>query len=407
VTQSVAEAEADSSRGWWVVAATFTLLLLGFGAAYSFTAFFPAFEREFEASREEVSFIFGIAGFLYFALGALSGALADRFGTRPVVLTGVIILGAGLALGSYASSLMDAYLAFGLGVGVGVGFAYVPAVAAVQRWFIAKRGMAGGFAVAGIGVGTLVMPPVAAFLIAEGGWRFAYLVIGVAVLTLGLAAGLAIDDPPSHRQGRLGGGASLRGASLGEAVRSRAFILFWLASFMLSVGLFVPFVHLVPYAIDRGFGKQEGVLLLSLIGLGSTLGRFVLSGVADRIGRRLALTLMYLGVGLMDLLWLWGGSLAALYVFAVVYGLCYGGFVAMAPAVSADYFGTRRLSSIIGWLYTSVALGTLLGPPLAGRAYDLFRSYDLPILIGAVTGLVAGGIVYMMGPPARAYSVAD
>lgn len=399
--------ETDSARGWIVVAATFVFLVLGFGASYSFTAFFPSLEAEFQASREEISLVFGISGFLYFFWGAISGGIADKFGTRIVVLLGTVLLGAGLIAGSYATTLTQAYVAFGLGIGIGIGFAYVPSVGAVQRWFVVKRGMAGGFAVAGIGVGTLIGPPIAAELIEYGGWRFAYLVMGITVLTVGLVAATRIDDPPLHKQGRAAGGSSLRGAELGPALRSRAFLMFWLSSFLLSIGLFVPFVHMVPYAIDRGFGTDAGVLLLSLIGVGSTLGRFVLAGFADKIGRRNALVLMYAGVGLMDLVWLWGGSLEVLYVFAVVYGLCYGGFVGTAPAVSADYFGMKRLSSIIGWLYTSVALGTLVGPPLAGRAFDLYHSYDLPILVGAVSGLAGALIVLLIGQPRADFSVAD
>jgi MFS family permease len=391
----------DSARGWSMVAATFTLLFLAFGAAYAFTAFFPSLEAEFNASRQDVALIFGISGFLYFMLGALSGAIADWIGTRPVVLFGVLLCGGGIVWGSFAQSLMEAYLAFGLGIGVGIGFFYVPAIGAVQRWFTVRRAMAAGFAAAGIGAGTMIMPGVAKILIAEpGGWRYAYGTIGICVLLLGFVAALRIDDPPSHSTARRAG-TGLQGARVKQALVSRGFVLLYLSSLMLSLGLFVPFVHLEPYAQDKGLGEGTGVFLLMLIGVGSTLGRFVLASLADKIGRRNALALMYAGVGLMDLVWYWGGSLHVLYVFAVVYGLCYGGFVGTAPAVSADYFGVRKLSSIIGWLYTSVAFGTLAGPPLAGRAFDLYQSYDLPILIGAVSGLIAAVLVLLMGPPRR------
>jgi MFS family permease len=406
-TTSSQSATVEGGHGWVVVAATFVIVFLGFGAAYSFTVFFPFLEREFGASREQVSLTFSIAGFLYFVLGALSGPLADRFGTRPIVMTGMLIAGGSLVLGTFSRSLTETYLTFGVGFGVGIGFAYVPAVGAVQRWFVAKRGMAGGMAVAGIGVGTLAMPPIAAFLIDYGGWRYAYLVMGVALLSLGLMAAFRIEDPPAYREARNAGGGGLDGSDLWPALRSRAFILFWLSSLMLSIGLFVPFVHLVPYAIDRGLGAGTGILLLSLIGVGSTVGRFVLAGFADRIGRRRALVIMYSGVGLMDLVWLWGGSIEALYLFAVVYGLCYGGFVGTAPAVSADLFGTKKVSSIIGWLYTSVAVGTLLGPPLAGRAFDLYQSYDLPIIVGAISGLTAAVIMLFVGSGQDSNSVAD
>jgi len=391
----------DSARGWSMVAATFSLLFLGFGAAYAFTAFFPSLEAEFQASRQDVALIFGISGFLYFLLGALSGAIADSVGTRPVVLLGVLLCGGGIIWGAFAETLWEAYLAFGLGIGVGIGFFYVPAIGAVQRWFTVRRAMAAGFAAAGIGAGTMLMPGIAEVLIDRpGGWRYAYGTIGICVLVLGFVAALNIDDPPSHSIARRAG-TGLEGATVGQALGSRGFVLLYLSSLALSLGLFVPFVHLEPYAIDKGLGEGTGVFLLMLIGVGSTLGRFVLASLADRIGRRNALALMYAGVGLMDLVWYWGGNIWALYVFAVVYGLCYGGFVGTAPAVSADYFGTRKLSSIIGWLYTSVAFGTLAGPPLAGRAFDLYQSYDLPILIGAASGLAAAVLVMLMGPPRR------
>ena len=156
----------DSARGWSMVAATFSLLFLAFGAAYAFTAFFPSLEAEFHASRQDVALIFGISGFLYFILGALSGTIADRIGTRPVVMFGVLCCGGGIIWGAFAESLMEAYLAFGLGIGVGIGFFYVPAIGAVQRWFTARRAMAAGFASAGIGAGTMLMPGIAKLLIA-------------------------------------------------------------------------------------------------------------------------------------------------------------------------------------------------------------------------------------------------
>ena len=106
-----------------------------------------------------MSLVFSLAGFLYFGLGIVSGPLADRFGSRRLAVAGMILTGLGLAAASAARSLPEVYAAYGLGVGLGVGCAYVPAIGAVQRWFVRRRGFASGLAVSGIGVGTLVMPP--------------------------------------------------------------------------------------------------------------------------------------------------------------------------------------------------------------------------------------------------------
>ncbi len=162
--------------GWFVVAAAFTVTLVGFGCAYTFSAFLAPLQAEFGASRGSVSLVFSLAGFLYFALGVLSGPLADRWGSRTLAVLGMLLTGAGLALASVAQTLTQVYLAYGLGVGLGVGLSYVPAIGAVQRWFVRRRGFASGIAVSGIGVGTLVMPPLATALIAAFGWRHAYLV---------------------------------------------------------------------------------------------------------------------------------------------------------------------------------------------------------------------------------------
>jgi MFS family permease len=138
------------------------------------------------------------------------------------------------------------------------------------------------------------------------------------------------------------------------------------------------------------------VLLLGVIGVGSTGGRFFLGGLADRMGRQRALLLMFAGMGLslaartcLDGFW----SLAG---FAFIYGVFYGGFVALLPALIMDYFGGRQISGIIGVLYTSVGVGTLIGPSAAGFAFDVSQSYLLPILASAAANLVAAGIMLAM-----------
>jgi len=158
-------------------------------------------------------------------------------------------------------------------------------------------------------------------------------------------------------------------------------------------------VHLAPYAEDRGIGHGTAVFLFSLVGIGSTLGRFLVGGTADRLGRRASLGAMFLGMGVMMLWWLASSSAWQLALFALVFGTCYGGWVALAPALVVDYFGGRNASGIIGALYTSVAIGTFAGPTLAGMAFDLLQSYTVPILASAATMFLAVAGVAAMGPP--------
>ena len=387
--------------GWFVVIGAFAVTFVGFGCAYTFSAFVEPLQREFGASRGSVSLVFSLAGFLYFSLGIVSGPLADRFGPRRLAVAGMLLTGLGLAAASMARSLSEVYAAYGLGVGLGVGCAFVPAIGAVQRWFVRRRGFASGLAVSGIGVGTLVMPPLASLFIDTLGWRDAYLAVGALAAAVGGGMALLIEnDPRNHGLGPDGdppqsGAQSARpeGATVSEAIRSHRFLSLYAACLICSFGVFVPFVHLVPYARDHGAAPSSAVLLLSVIGVGSTAGRFFLGGLADRMGRQPSLLLMFSGMALALAIWVISANIWSLAAFAFVYGVFYGGWVAVLPAVVMDYFGGRNVSGIIGILYTSVAFGTLIGPSAAGFVFDISHSYTLPILASAGANIVAAAIV--------------
>ena len=104
--------------GWFVVAAAFAVTFVGFGSAYTFSAFVDSLQTEFGASRGSVSLVFSLAGFLYFSFGIVSGPLADRWGSRRLAVLGMIVIAAGLVLAGRAQSLTAVYAAYGLGVGL-------------------------------------------------------------------------------------------------------------------------------------------------------------------------------------------------------------------------------------------------------------------------------------------------
>ena len=367
-----------------VVAAAFTLMFVGFAAAYSFAAFFRAFEAEFGASRAHIALVFSVAAFLWFLLGAPGGMAADRFGPRRVALVGVVAMVVGLWLASRAPSLGVLYVTYSIAVGVGVGLVYVPSVGAVQPWFTQNRALASGLAIAGIGAGNIAGPLLAAWWIAAFGWRGAYVALALFTLVLGGAAALAIRAKPGLAATR-----AASGTSLGAAVRTQPFWLLYIGLVLTCIGLFVPMVHLGPFAQDAGYTEAQGVTLVSLIGVGSLIGRFTIGGVADRLGRTVSLAVMYAGLGVMLLVWWSTSQWWLLAVFAVVFGAFYGAYVALLPTIVMDLYGARDVSGIIGWLYTGAGVGTLIGPWLAGAAYDAFGSYNVPILGAAAVSFLA------------------
>lgn len=400
----MADGQGRFYYGWYVVAAAFTVMLVGFAAAYSFSAFFPALQQEFNASRASISLVFSVGGALYFWVGAISGPLSDRFGPRWVCLFGFCALGAGLTAAGLAPSLAVVYLGFGLGIGLGVGFTYVPAVGAVQPWFLRRRGFASGLAVSGIGVGTLIGPLLASALIGAIGWRETFIALGLGAAVAGGAVSLVLENDPERRPGGMRDEAGAAGAApvsigLRDALRTRPFLLLYASAACLSFALFVPFVHLVPYALDHGFSVATGALVLGLVGIGSTVGRFLVGSVADRYGRLEVYVCCFGGVAMTFFVWLLASELVLLGIFAFVFGTFYGGFVALAPSVTVDYFGPGAAASIIGFFYSSVGVGTLLGPPFAGYVFDRLGGYEYAIVAGQYAAIVATGLAMLLPSP--------
>ena len=379
-------ADTEPRYGWVVVWACFVALAVIFGVAYSFAAFFGSFAHEFNASRAEVSLVFGLSGLLYFVLGAFGGMLADRFGPRRVTSAGMLCICAALVGGAMARSMLELTLVYGVGLGVGIALVYTPAIGSVQPWFTRRRGLAAGIASAGVGAGTFGVPLLAAAAITQWQWRSTMLALAVGVLVIGLGSTLMLRRAPAAARRADG---TVPGTPFGEALRSRSFLWLYAMCVLGAPAMFIPFAHLSASARDLGVADAQSVGLVGLIGIGSLIGRFVIGPVADRLGRPLTLVGVQASLGLSMLLWLSAPHYPALAVFAFWMGLSYGGIVSLMPALCMDLYGARAVSSIIGALYTGAALGNAAGPWVAGRVFDSSGSYSMVIVGCALLSLGA------------------
>ncbi len=383
--------ERDSRHAWRMVAAGFLATFTLFGVAYSFGAFFRPIAAEFGASRSATSAIFSITAFIYFMLGPITGHFADRVGPRPVAAAGALATGAGLIATASIHRLAEAYFTYGLGVGVGVACCYVPLVAAVSGWFLKRRTTALGIAVSGIGAGTLAVAPLAAALIKHYGWREAYTLLGVGAAASLLACAWLAEPPPVELDSPP--------APMRQIFRSPAFRLMYAGCLLWTVATTVPFVFLPSFAQSVGIKPIAAAALVGIIGFASTAGRVGLGPVADQYGVIRAFQGCILALGLSFALWLAAESYWPLAAFALAMGVSYGGAVALTPAVLAELFGARGLGVVLGVLYTSSAIGTLLGPPVCGALIDHTGSYRIAV---AFTMALTVGSFAILAPLARA-----
>lgn len=381
--------QLDSPRGWMAVGAAMLATFAVFGVAYSFGAFFSAMSASFNTGKGKTTLLFGIANFVYFIGGVFTGRVCDRVGPRPLLLAAAASLGAGLWLTSLVDRLWLGYLTYGLGVGVAVACAYVPMVSTVGAWFGRRRTLAVGLAVAGIGLGSLTASYVSPHLIEAYGWRGTYRIYAVVGVVLLLVAFVLADRAPRNEAATPAAAASLR-----QAAKNSSFRYLWASMFMMSQGLFVPFVFLPAYARDEGISKASASLLVGLIGGSSIFGRLIFGVIGGRLGVLRLYQLCIASTALTVVLWLTsGGRFPMLVLFALFFGAVYGGFIALAPAVTAQVYGTQGLGSVLGALYTSAGFGGI-GLFLAGELIESSGSYTVSIVATMLTALLSAVLLF-------------
>lgn len=385
------EAQIDRGYGWVVVGGAFIANAISFGILYSFTVFFPAIVREFGQGRGATAVIASVAAAIMLGAGAIIGRLADRFGYSRVIRTGAILVTVGLLLASVSQSIWQVLASYGLILGIGVGCAFLPSNSAVGQWFQVKRGLAIGIAVAGSGVGSVILAPVSQRLIAIYDWRIALRILAALAFVLLLIVSAAVR----------GRGGRHTSSVLGSMKSDRTFRILYMSAFVASYGYWVPFIHIVPFAQDHNITPGRAALLVSIMGAFNILGRVVLGAMADRLGRRGIFQISVTAMSASVLLWPLAGTFGSLAIFAGAYGFFSGTFISLLFALTADYFGIERLAGVTGLLNTAAMLGTLLGAPLSGLMFDATGTYTLAILIAGGT-LAAGSAVLVGLPPVPA-----
>lgn len=364
----------DRGYGWVVVGGAFVANAVGFGILYSFTVFFPSILKEFDSGRGATSVIVSVAAAVMLGMGGVLGRLTDRVGPRKMVAAGALLVTSGLLVASWAQSIWQVFLSYGLLLGLGVGSSFLPSNSAVGQWFVRKRGLATGIAVAGSGVGTIVLAPISETLIGTYDWRIAMRFIAIGGLVLLLLVAVVIR----------GRGARHSSSVLGEMRANRTFRILYAAAAVGSYAYWVPFVHIAPYAGDQGLTSSGAALLVVVMGVTNIVGRVALGTLADRVGRVRIFQVSLAAMTLSIVLWPLAHGSPGLTAFVATYGFFAGAFISLLFAMTADYFGVERLPGITGLLNTAAALGTLLGPSVSGVLFDATGSYTSAILVAGV-----------------------
>ena len=393
--------------GYVIVAAAFVMLAVMGGTYFSFGVFFTPLLTEFDWTRAMTSGAFSICILLEGVLGMVMGRATDRWGPRMVITLCGFLLGLGYLLMSQISALWHFYLLYGVIIGIGLGGLWVPPVSIVVRWFSKRRNMMTGIAVAGTGIGGLITPLIATWLISTYDWRLSYVILGSVVLVLVvLSAQFLKRDPaqvgqlPYGENGREVHGLQLgdNGLSFREAIYTKQL---WLVSglfFCFGFCVFIIMVHLVPHAIELGIPAASAANILAIIGGVSIAGKTIMGAATDRIGTRTGIIIGFILV-FATLVWLViVRELWMLYLFAIIFAFGYATMVALMSPIIAELFGIRSVGILLGIVNFAATIGCAVGPVLAGWLFDISGSYQLAFLLCAAVSLIGLIITLFIRP---------
>jgi MFS family permease len=402
--------------GWVVVGACFIITGISYGIQYSFGVFFKPILEEFGWTRAMMSGVVSVYMIVHGGSAIVMGGLTDKYGPRAVVAIGGFLMGLSLIITSRVEYVWEFYLSYGVLFGIGMGIAYVPLQSTVSRWFVAQRGLAMGIVAAGSGIGTLIFTPLSAYLIALWHWRNSYTVFGILIGIVVICLATLLRHSPQEADivpGRcleLGKGdenikknidTEEDGLTLRQAVATKPFWMLLISFGLLGAPLGMVMVHLVPYSTDIGIDKTIAAVFLGLIGGSSVLGRLIMGKLGDKVGGRNAL-LICIVLQLSCMLWLQvARSPWMIYLFAVVFGFSYGGWVPLLALMASEFFGLCSMGMITGVLVLSVTIGGAIGPTLAGYMYDLRSSYETAFIGGAIITMIAFFITLFMSSPVK------
>lgn len=355
----------------------------------SFGVFVLPLSEEFGWGRGDMSLALTLMSVAIVFLSPLAGTLLDRYGVRRVLIPSIVFFGIAIAgLSLMTGSLMHYYAMYLLLALAGVCTTPASYSRVVVAWFDARRGLALGIVLAGIGVGTAVIPPFVELLTSNFGWRFAFLGVAALIILVSLPAVAAwISEPvkvvPS------GAVREEEGFSFRESIATRQFLFLAISFLLLGIMSGGILAHLVPLLTDRGVTPGVAASVASLLGITLIAARLFIGYLLDHFFAPMVVA-VFLACPVIGVIILMSGAAGTPAILAVVLvGLGIGAEMDFMSYLVSRYFGLRSFGRLYGLIYSSITVGVSIGPIVMGYSQQLSGTYDFGLKVILVASAVA------------------
>jgi len=406
--------------GWLIVAVAFVTMAIGVTARTAFSLLLPPLIDEFGWDRGLAAGAFSF-GFLVSALlSPIAGRVMDARGPRIVILTGALLLAAGLLLAPITERPWHLYATLGVLVGGGANLmTYTTHSQFLPNWFLRRRGLAISIAFSGVGVGAITLLPWLQSIIETKGWRASCWAMGLLTIVVVAPLNLLVRKKPED-VGLLPDGASpmravagARGATvadvawasiewtLARAIRTGRFWWIVLGYFCALIAWYAVQVHQTKYLIEIGFKPLTAAWALGFVSVVAIPGQIVLGALSDRVGRE----------------WVWAAGCAGfaicyaalieleqfpcnglLYLMVVAQGFLGYALTSVMGPIVAEIFDGPHYGSIFGTITVALIGGGAAGPWMTGVIHDITGSYRLAFVVAIACCIVSAAAIWRAAP---------
>jgi MFS family permease len=383
--------------GYIIVIASTIILTSIIGLYLSMGVFFKPMLTEFGWTRGVTSISWSISNIVSGIFYVLSSWLNDKFGPRIISMACGFLAGAGYVLMSQVHSVWGLYLFYGVIVGAGISI-FPPLLTTVARWFVRRRTVMTGIIVGGGGLGGFIMPLISNWLISKFDWRTAYVILGIAIFIIVMITAQFMKSSPAQINQKPYGfderenkarEVALEGLSRKKVLNTWQFWLILVAFFSFGWCVNVVTLHIAPHVSDIGYTAAAAASVLAAISGVSIIGRTGLASLGEKIGNQKSLIVTYFLMAITLFFLAFVKDLWLVYLFAAIFGLAYGSGFTQGSPLSANIFGLKLHSFVIGWFYFGQMIGAAIGTYSAGLLFDVTKSYYWALVICGVFSILA------------------
>lgn len=398
---------------WIIIVIAAILHMVGGSVRQAFGVLVVPLQENMGWSPASVALGYSIASIIGAVVAPFSGMATDKYGARKVIIVGVVFFFLGSMITGAANQVWHIWISYGVCLGVAQACFNVPIITAATYWFRHRLAVGIGLLQAAHGIGPAIMAVLLSVMLSAMTWKTAFWLIGISGSAVMVGLMLFFRSQPSHMGLRAYGTPADEPVTqqrdpVLERLRVQTFLTsmqrtnaFWqlvVVHFLGCVGHAIVIIYVIPIAVIAGVDVVSAAGILSTLMAVSVLTRFSTPVMADYLGARQSMAGMFMLQGLPVLMLFWAQDLWQFYLFAVIFGIGYGGEGSAFAIINRQYFGRGPMGRSFGWQQAGAGSGMALGAWIGGTLFAVFGDYDITIVL-SVLASVAGAALIMSMPP--------